>query len=154
MPTLYRIVKAKYSAQAFDGEGARLNGGRWNRPGSRVVYTSATASLATLEILVHVKERNLLRHYLLIPAECPNSLVLRLEDLASLPADWRDHPPLPETQAIGEDWLARQASAVLSVPSVVIPSERNYLINPGHRDFKKIKLGAAEAFEFDPRLIA
>jgi RES domain-containing protein len=138
----YRIVREKFAATAFTGEGAALSGGRWNSPGTRVVYTSATASLAALETLVH----------LLIPVEFDGSLVEKIP-LASLPADWRQEPPPPSTKCLGDAWVKSARSAILELPSAIIPGETNFLLNTTHPDFKSITFGKPEVFAFDPRLI-
>ena len=149
----WRITKTRYAAQAFDGKGARLAGGRWNSPGTPLVYTSSSASLATLEILVHLGNSSILGAYSLVWCEFDASLSRPL-DRALLPKRWRSAPPPPEVQALGDRWVADAVSAVLEVPSVVIPDESNYLINPAHPDFRRIKVGQPRPLELDSRLIA
>ncbi|HEX6161528.1 MAG TPA: RES family NAD+ phosphorylase [Thermoanaerobaculia bacterium] len=147
----WRITKARHAASAFDGDGARRAGGRWNTPGHPVVYTSASASLAALEIVVHVPRSELLASYVVFVCEFPESLVTRVA-LRDLPPGWQTSPVPPEAQAIGDEWLRSGRSAVLEVPSAVVESESNYLLNPGHRDFARVKIGAAKPFLFDARL--
>lgn len=72
----------------------------------------------------------------------------------ALPPDWRVEPPPPSSKRVGDAWAARARSAVLALPSVIIPGETNYLLNPAHPDFKKITIGKREKFTFDPRLLA
>ena len=151
MRLAYRIVREKFAASAFTGEGAALTGGRWNSPGTRVVYTSATASLAALETLVHLNPAMQFT-YLLIPIEFDEHLVEKIQ-LASLPADWRDEPPPPSTKRLGDTWAKSARSVILELPSVIIPGETNYLLNTTHPDFKSITLGKPEPFAFDQRLI-
>jgi RES domain-containing protein len=149
--TVFRIVKRKESATAFDGEGARAYPGRWNGRGVPMVYASETRALAALEMLVHLEAEDLLAsYYVLIPADVPDDLILSVAD--PLPPDWNAHPASASTRAIGDDWVTAGGSAVLAVPSAVIPAERNYLINPLHPDFPRITVGPAEPFDFDPRL--
>jgi RES domain-containing protein len=150
--TAWRIVKARHAANAFDGEGARLEGGRWNSPGSPMVYTAGSAALAALEMLVHLGRSATLPAYVLIACSFDETLVSRL-DRSRLPAHWRSYPAPPELQLLGGEWLKRGTSAVLEVPSAVIPSEPNYLLNPRHRDFASITLSTPEPFEFDLRLL-
>lgn len=152
MITAWRLIKAKYAAHAFDGEGARLYGGRWNSPGSPISYCSATASLAVLEVFANVQRTDLLAEYVLIACSFDESLVTRVE-AGGLPANWRQSPAPPELAAIGDAWIRDGVSAVLDVPSAIIDRERNYLINPMHTDFKRIKRRPAEPFKFDLRLI-
>jgi RES domain-containing protein len=151
MPEAWRIVKEKYAATAFTGEGAAKTGGRWNSRGVAVVYTSSTKSLATLETLVHLNPPVLFK-YAAIHLKFDDALV-EIFPAKKLPADWRTEPPPPSTKAIGDKWVKGARSALLALPSV-ISGETNYLINPAHPDFKKINLGKAEPFVFDPRLLA
>jgi RES domain-containing protein len=146
----WRIVKAKHAAAAFDGEGARLLGGRWNSPGTRMIYTSSTAALAALELLVHLNRATTLPSYVLISCSFNDALV---EDVAALPQDWRRYPAPPRLQLIGDDWAKSESSAVLRVPSAIIEKDVNYLLNPAHRDFSKIKISAPEPFSLDLRLV-
>ena len=150
--TAWRIVKHKYSAEkAFDGEGARRYGGRWNSRGTPVVYTAQSQSLAVLEMLVHLDNADLLLNYIFYPVTIPDSLIDSVAD-ASLPQEWQYDPALPRLREIGDAWVASGASAVLRVPSSVVPSEYNYLLNPKHGEFGKMKVGSAVGYRFDPRL--
>ena len=146
----WRIVKEKHAPTAFNGEGARLFGGRWNSRGTSMVYTSATLSLATLESLVHLTPP-IVFNYVFISIEFDKTLVETV-DPATLNFDWKDSPPPLVTQSFGDQWIREARSAVLKLPSTIIPTEYNYLINPVHRDFKKIRLSTPVKFSFDPRL--
>ena len=149
--TAWRIVKARYRSTAFDGEGARLFGGRWNTKGTPIVYTAGSQALAVLELLVHLKAPDLLKHYRLIPVTFDESLMRPL-DLRSLPSNWRRRPAPLAVRGIGDDWITDRRSVVLRVPSVIVPDESNYLINPRHPDFRKLHIGAPLTYRFDPRL--
>jgi len=151
MPVGWRIVKASRAATAFDGEGARLYGGRWNSPGHALVYTAENVSLAALELLVHLQESALLASYSLLPATFPAALVTSL-GVPALPAGWNAWPAPPRLRELGDAWLAARTSAVLAVPSAVVPAERNYVLNPAHPDFRKVTLGPPQRFAFDRRL--
>jgi RES domain-containing protein len=150
MPQAWRIVKQKHAATAFSGEGAARTGGRWNSRGSRVVYASGTQSLAILETLVHLNPLVLFR-YVVFRIEFDSRLVEKL-NRAQLPANWRAQPPPASTKAIGDEWLREARSALLAVPTIIVPGEFNYLINPLHRDFKRITIGKPASFAFDTRL--
>lgn len=150
--TAWRIVKARHAATAFDGEGARVEGGRWNSPGTPVVYTSQSAALAALELLVHLGRAAILLAYVLIPCTFDDALVTRL-DRGRLPKNWRSYPAPPELQLIGDEWAKGGGSAVLEVPSVVIEADSNFLLNAYHPDFQTIRIMDPRAFEFDLRLL-
>jgi RES domain-containing protein len=115
------------------------------------VYTSATVALAVLELLVHLQASELLATYVLIEATFGAALIEHL-DPVRLPRNWRAFPSRVGLQEIGDRWAAERRSAVLAVPSAVVPAESNFLLNPLHRDFTKIVVGGSSRFEFDPRL--
>jgi len=148
----WRIVKTRFASSAFDGEGARKFGGRFNSVGVPVVYTAGSRSLAILEMLVHIGDSSVLSSYSLCSADFYTDLVEILEP-AKLPSNWQDHPPPPGTLALGDDWISSQRSAVLQVPSVIVPHENNYLINPNHPDFSRLKIGTPEPISLDKRLV-
>ena len=152
MPQAWRIVRSLHFQSAFTGEGAARYGGRWNSRGRPVVYTSWSKSLAALEILVHLNPPLPFR-YVSVQIEFEERLVTRLVSSA-LPLDWRLEPPPQSTKQVGDAWLRARESAILAVPSVIIPDETNYLLNPGHPEFQDIIFGQPEPFMFDPRLLA
>jgi RES domain-containing protein len=147
----WRIVQERHGEDAFSGEGARLYGGRWNSPGVAVVYTAGSRAMAALEILVHLDSARLLRGFVLCEVKFDDGLVADAEADA-IPADWRVDPPPRSTQALGDGWVREARSAVLRVPSVIIAEEHNFLLNPNHPDFGKVRVGKPVAFDFDPRL--
>ncbi len=127
-------------------------GGRWNHRGTAIVYTSSTLSLAALELLVHLDDEDLAKDYVGIAADIPASVdIARLRN-TDLPRDWRVYPRHQALADLGSRWAAARESAVLAVPSAVIPQELNYLLNPLHPHFKRIQIGRPEPFSFDPRL--
>lgn len=152
MPQAWRIVKLKHAATAFSGDGAARTAGRWNSRGIPVIYTSSTKSLAALETLVHLNPPIFFK-YVAFRIEFDDAL-LEVIPPRSLPPDWSTSPPPPSTKAIGDHWSRERRSAVLAVPSVIVPGERNFLLNPAHPDFKKTSIGKPEPFAFDPRLLA
>jgi len=147
---VWRLCMAKHAQ--FDGEGARLAGGRWNRRGTPMVYTSATLSMAVLEYLVnHPDFSTVPADLIAISADIPKTVRIETVELAGLPSGWREYPA-PDTLAeLGTEWARHRRSFVLSVPSAIVPQERNYLINPGHPGFRKIKIGKPKRFSLDPR---
>ncbi len=149
---VWRLCRARHSPTAFDGEGARLYGGRWNHKGLPVVYASATLSLAVLEVLVHHRVPIPPHEFVALTAEIPVRLKLETVSVQDLPADWRADPAPVRLQEIGSEWLQRASSLVLAVPSALIEQEFNYLINPRHSDFAHLSINAPIAFSFDGRL--
>ena len=151
MLTVWRLVKTKYSRSAFDGEGSRLYGGRWSSPGTVVAYASESSALAVLEVLVHLQNSTVLQSYSLASADVPDELV---EVLAPkwVPADWRRSPPPGEVQEVGDAWAREGRSAVLRVPSVILGDSYNYLLNPAHPSFARIRIRDPRPFDFDSRL--
>lgn len=147
----WRIVTRKWAETAFDGEGARLYGGRWNSPGRAVVYLADSRALAALESLVHHPGIPNLG-YVRFPVRFKSSLVEAIST-TGLEASIRSLVVAPETQAVGDQWLRQGRKPVLKVPSAIIPEEFNYLLNPVHPKFDQIEIGAAEGFAFDPRLV-
>ncbi len=116
-----------------------------------MVYTSQSAALAALEMLVHLGRSSVLQAYVLIPCTFDQALVSRL-DRKRLPEHWRSHPAPHELQLIGDAWVKSGTSAVLEVPSAVIETDSNYLLNPAHSDYRNIRLLNPQPFDFDVRL--
>ena len=137
--TAWRITQATRISRAFDGEGARLHGGRWNSVGTPVVYLAENAALAVLEMLVHIEFVAAMDMYVLIPVAFDSRLVHTLQK-RSIPRDWSTSPSPPTTQAIGDRWVAKGEDLLLSVPSALVPTERIYLLNPKHADFAKLHI--------------
>ena len=144
---LARLAHAK-----LDGEGARLAGGRWNSPGRPAVYASSRLSLAALELLVHTDVPLVPPDLVAFEIEIPDALDVESVALTDLPKDWRQ-PWHLACRAIGDTWLAEERTAVLRVPSAVVPEEPNYIINPRHRAAKGIQVVGRRRFAFDARLL-
>lgn len=138
-------------AGAFDGRGAAQNSRRWNGAGVAVVYTAESRSLACLEVLVHTEDTQVLAaiNWATIPVYIDEPFI---EIADPLPDDWRQLPAPPSTRELGSCWVAQTRSVVLRVPSIVVDGEFNYLLNPRHPDFARLKIGEPLSFSFDPRL--
>jgi len=149
--TAWRITKRKHAKTAFSGSGARKYGGRWNSPGTAIVYTAETQSLAALEMMVHIENSDLLQAYVLIGITINEALIERL-DQSQLPRNWRSAVPSMSLRAIGDKWAADQTSVALRVPSALVPAENNFLLNPAHADFQKLVIADPIDFAFDDRL--
>ena len=147
----WRIVKDKHAKAAFSGEGARIFEGRWNSAGVRMVYCSENLALAALETLAHTQPIRMRDKFRAFRVSFDESL-MEIVDLKKLPKDWTAQPPGPLSKRIGDDWIKSERSAVLALPSVLVPLERTFLLNPKHPDFAKIKIKDTGEFVLDPRL--
>src|SRR5436190_527609 len=152
MPCGWRIVRAARVDSAFTGEGGRAYGGRWNSRGAAVVYVSEHESLAALELFVHTMPLSPTEKYLSFRLEWGDKLT-EFFPPNDLPPHWNAEPPTFETMQIGDEWIRRGMSVALGVPSVLSTSEINFLLNPKHSDFKKIKISEPIEYRFDPRLL-
>jgi RES domain-containing protein len=148
---VYRIVEAERADTAFTGEDSLENGGRWSEPGVPVVYTSGSLPLAVLEALVHRAGNTHGTRFVCIPARIPE--IVSLTRGQRLPREWNARPPKETSQLYGARWLRARRHAVLAVPSAVVPSEHNFLLDPTHPDFAAIAVGRPVPFRFDPRLL-
>ncbi len=147
----WRITSTKRSTTAFDGEGARRVGGRWNSVGVPAVYVSEHLSTAVLEILVHADPSDLVAPFVAIAIELPDDVLQRVP-VGTLPPDWRDTPTPVTSQAFGDTWLLAATALGLIVPSAVIPECVNVIINPRHPAMTRMKELRRMPFSFDPRL--
>lgn len=152
MKKTWRLVKEKYKDAAFEGESARRYGGRWNHTGTAVFYLSESLSLAALETFVHLGKAARNIAFVAFCVEIPEYLEISVISKSQLPSNWRSEPPPDETKRIGTDWVAEGKTAILRVPSAIIPLESNFVINPAHRYFRRLLIGKAENFYFDPRM--
>jgi len=153
MASAWRIVRASREKTAFTGEGPWRYGGRWSSPGLHVVYVSQHQSTAALEIFVHRVPFILGEKYKAFHLQWPDSLTETFP-VKKLPVNWRISPPPQETQVIGDRWVRERRSAVLALPSVISPADTNFLLNPEHSDFRRIRIVAPIDFDFDPRLLS
>lgn len=146
---VWRLARRKFSR--LDGDGARRFGGRWNSKGTPAVYASEHLSLAVLEFLVHVDPDELPDDLLAYEIDVPDDIVV--DHLATIPPDW-DSIESPEScRDAGSDWLLSCTSLALAVPSVVIPRERNYMLNPRHPDIDRVRVISSKPFRFDERFM-
>src|SRR5215204_1500291 len=153
MASVWRLAPPTV-ARILDGEGSRQSGGRWNSPGQTMVYTSSHLSLCVLEVYVH------------IPPELRDELVefeavrINVPDDASRTDISQDQfetlllqrDPLQACQAVGDAWLARSSALVLAAPSVLVPEEINFMLNPHHPQMRNVAIISTRPFHFGPRL--
>ena len=150
---LWRLCRKPFARRPLDGAGGLFASGRWHSAPRRVVYASETLALASLEMLVHVEPDLPPDDLVALEIIAPDGLPIREVLPGDLPQSWRRYPPPPALPKLGNAWLDAGQSAVLRVPSVLIPTEFNYLINPQHADAGKITVVAKLKFNFDPRLL-
>ena len=153
MTRIYRVLRQAYAGNPFDGEGAYRYGGRWSSPGTRLSYASEHQSLAMLEYFVHLDRDDPPDDLVLAVADVPENLARQEIDARDLPRNWRDTPAPAALARLGDDFVRRGRSAVLVVPSVLAASERNWLLNPQHADFKAITPAKVEPLSYDPRIL-
>lgn len=146
---VFRLCKAHWQSVAFSGQGSIRFPGKWHFAGVPLVYTATSGALAALEMLVHMDLRHAPDDLVLINAEVPNNLI---SEAHNIPVGWDYVPANHISREIGTQWQRNNRSVALRVPSVIMPSEDNVLLNPQHSDFAQVTIGNAELFTFDPRL--
>lgn len=146
---VYRITKCRF-IDDLSGKGAALYGGRWNSKGTYIVYTAATSSLALLESVVHISNIAT-RGYCMLTLELPENSIQQISE-KNLPFNWQQHPPPAALKKIGDSFIKENKNLAIQLPSAIVPEEVNYLLNPSHPDFKKIKFVGRRAILFDDRL--
>ena len=150
--TVWRLTHERYVDTAFRGEGARRHGGRFNSPGTSVVYASESLALALLETLTGLERYGQLHSYVFFHARLSDEQVSEVSE-TDLPDQWNQHPPPSQSQQIGDRRASQNESVGLRVPSAVVPYSHNYLLNPSHPSFENIEIGPAESLAVDQRLI-
>jgi RES domain-containing protein len=154
MISCYRLVIKDYAAFALTGNSAAEHPGRWNHRGYRAVYAAESRALASLELYVNLGEEDVINlEFSLFTLHIPQEVRRTDLKLKDLPKDWRSIPPSDSSRDIGTTWLVKGETAVLTVPSIVIPEEKNFILNPNHPDFQKVKKSGPRAFSYDPRII-
>lgn len=150
---VFRLSTSRFRDSFWSGEGGLHVDGRWHTPGRRIVYTAQSSSLAQLEVLVHIANRQQMPELIQARASIPDTLSIQTIETAVLPANWRRFSPHSEaTQRFGMQWLGEAKSAVLKVPSAISEAEWNFLLNPIHPDFQKLELEVPKPFVMDPRV--
>lgn len=149
---VYRVGKTKY-ADDLMGEGARLNGGRWNNKGVGCVYTSESRALALLEYTVNIDIDDIPRALSITTIEIPDRSMKILKE-ADLPGDWKHSPAPSSTKSFGSNLLLATNEPVIKIPSAIIPDEYNYLLNPLHLESNKFKIVSVRDFVYDVRIKA
>lgn len=148
---VFRLVKQQYS-KVLSGKGAAIFGERWNSKGLELIYTAENRSLAMAEVAVHFSLATMPSSYNMLSIFIPDNLTIKEIKTIELPDDWNTFPHAKSTQNIGDNFILENKFVTLKVPSVVTKGDFNILINPHHKDFKKIKIKSSEPFLFDRRI--
>lgn len=149
---VYRIAKRKY-INDLSGEGARLYGGRWNKRGTGIVYTSENRSLATVEYLVHLPMTLIPRDLCIATIEVPAAFLCHPIEGEDLPDNWATYPAPLRLSEIIENILLNGTILCIKVPSAVVEGEHNILINPRHSGFHEVRIREIRGFHIDERLL-
>jgi RES domain-containing protein len=147
---LWRIARRPYALDRL-GIGARQSGGRWNQPGTAVIYAGLTIAIAALEKFVQLAGV-VLTDLVLVRIELPDTFALENPGLDALPGDWNLVPPGPGSMTFGTTWATERRSLTLYVPSVLIPEEKNAVLNPRHEEFPRVRMVIERDFRYDPRM--
>ncbi len=148
---VYRLSKQQYASD-LSGSGARIAGGRWNSPGTALLYTAESRALCTVEIAVHSGLGLLPTDYYLITLSIPDDLPMTVIDPSGLDPAWKSFPYMPFTQTMGDRFVRENRFLLLKAPSAVVQGDFNYLINPAHADAPVVTILNIEPFGFDLRI--
>ena len=148
----FRLHNNKYPAE-LSGLGAAKFGARWNSKGTEVVYLASSRALAMAEVVVHLNLSNLPSKFCMLTVFVPDFVVISDLDCSKLSDDWNAFPETFLTQKIGDLFINKKEFCILQVPSAVVKGDFNYLVNPNHADFKKIKITNQDDFPIDGRLL-
>lgn len=154
MATLYRIAAEtrEYRADDLSGAGAKATGGRWNSPGTAVVYCSTSIALACLETVVHFKASSLPLNRYLVAIDVSGEVWARRAVVDAPPVGWDAAPAGMTSIELGNEWVTQGKTALLLVPSVIVPEEYNVLLNPKHADTAGIAANKLRRWTYDARL--
>ena len=148
----WRICRKSHALDSLAGRGGLFTSGRWHTKGRRVVYASESLALAALEVLVHADRPVLPADLVQVEIDVPDTLKISRVEIKALPRNWQSYPAPAALQRLGDAWLAAGSTAVLWVPSAVIPEESNLILNPEHREARKIRIVTTRGFTWDSRL--
>ena len=148
---VFRLSREKF-ANTLSGVGAAMKGARWNSIGVELIYTASNRSLAMAEVAVHFTLATIPSDYMMVTIYIPDDIPIQNLNIKDLPSDWNVFPHPISTQAIGDKFITNNQYCILQIPSVVTQGDYNFLINPKHADFSKIKILALEKFPFDKRI--
>ena len=148
---VFRLSKKKY-AEELSGKGASKSGNRWNSKGTEIIYTAESRSLAMAELVIHLSLVTLPRDFVMMEIDIPETIKIKELKLSELQENWNQHPTAVSTQKIGDKFIGSTTHCVVKVPSALVNGDFNYLLNPYHKDFKKIKIENIYDFPINRRI--
>jgi RES domain-containing protein len=150
---LWRICRRQFARQPLSGRGGLASSGRWHTAPRLVVYASESLALASLELLVHLDPDLLPADLVALLLDVPEAVSMRSITVPELPRSWRRTPAPRALQRLGDAWLDNQETTLLRVPSAIVPTEFNFLLNPQHPDSRRITVARRISFALDSRLL-
>jgi RES domain-containing protein len=148
---VFRLARKKYPIE-LSGKGASISGARWNSKGTEIIYCAQNRALAMAEVLVHLSLATLPNDFVMLTIDIPDDIFIEELNLEKVNIDWNVFPCTFETPLLGDDFIKRNEACILKVPSAVVKGDFNFLINPYHVDFYKIKIIEQNDFPFDKRI--
>lgn len=148
---VFRLARKKYPIE-LSGKGASISGARWNSKGTEIIYCAHSRALAMAEVLVHLSLATLPNDFVMLTIDIPDDIFVEILDISKVNIDWNVFPCTFETPLWGDDFIRRNEACILKVPSAVVKGDFNFLINPYHVDFYKIKITEQTDFPFDKRI--
>ncbi|HEY5590042.1 MAG TPA: RES family NAD+ phosphorylase [Paludibacter sp.] len=148
---VYRLTRKKFTGH-LSGKGAAAFGARWNSTGVELIYTAANRSLAMAEVAVHFTLATMPIDYMMMSVFIPDDIPVKKINKTELSSNWNVFPHSASTMKIGDAFVAENKFCILCVPSAITKGDFNYLINPNHPDFSRIKIVRTEIFPFDRRI--
>ncbi|QKJ64882.1 RES family NAD+ phosphorylase [Flavobacterium sp. M31R6] len=148
---VFRLARKKHPIE-LSGKGASISGARWNSKGTEIIYCAQNRALAMAEVLVHLSLATLPNDFVMLTIDIPDDIFVEILDPNKLSIDWNVFPCTFETPLLGDDFIRRNVACILKVPSAVVKGDFNFLINPYHIDFYKIKITEQIDFPFDKRI--
>lgn len=148
---VYRLSRERF-ASSLSGKGAAIKGARWNSAGVELIYTANNRSLAMAEVAVHLTLATLPSDFVMMTIYIPDDISLIKLNTADLPEDWNVFPNPIATQKLGDSFIYQNQYCVMQAPSAVTKGDYNLLINPNHKEFKRVRIISTEKFPFDTRI--
>ena len=148
---VFRLARKKYPVE-LSGKGASIAGARWNSKGTEIIYCAQSRALAMAEVVVHLSLAILPNDFVMLTIHIPDAVAIEILNPEVLKEDWNVFPCTFETPLLGDDFVKKNDACIMKVPSATVKGDFNFLINPNHKDFNKIKITEQIDFPFDKRI--